>query len=166
MMHNILEHWTSGSFSQLFVDSNHERCYKHVMKLSVPPHNSKRELAILQYLQNHPHEHVAPLLEFEEDENQFNLILVFPFYEQRLLEFIPACDSTLTVYRILSNVASALYHLHSLGILHRDICPNNIMVTGRNNRWKAVLIDMSIAWSSLWPTGEEMGNLIPAVGTG
>lgn len=52
----------------------------------------------------------------------------------------------------MQDVKGGIAHLHSLGLVHGDINPSNIMVNSRNNR--AVLID----FDSCRPVGKPMGR--------
>ncbi|BBM82189.1 protein kinase domain-containing protein [Candidatus Uabimicrobium amorphum] len=62
---------------------------------------------------------------------------------------------------ILSKVAFALHHCHTMGVVHRDLKPSNIMI--RNNNAQPVLMDFGLAKdqekiSALTKTGELLGT--------
>ncbi|GHO96615.1 hypothetical protein KSF_066630 [Reticulibacter mediterranei] len=65
-----------------------------------------------------------------------------PSLQQLLYEDVPL--SMTQVLKIGAEVASALAHIHALGVVHRDIKPNNVML---NIVKEAVLIDFDIARS-------------------
>jgi ABC-type branched-subunit amino acid transport system substrate-binding protein len=52
-------------------------------------------------------------------------------------------DEALTV---LAQVAQALAHIHAEGVLHRDVKPENILVSRRDGRVWAQLTDFGLAW--------------------
>lgn len=46
---------------------------------------------------------------------------------------------------LASQVSDALAHVHDMGIVHRDIKPGNIMISGRGEDLRAVIIDFGLA---------------------
>ena len=97
-----------------------------------------REVEVTANLQ---HPHILPL--FESGEADGFLYYVMPFVEgeslrQRLargpLEQAEAA-------RLMHDVADALAYAHSRGVVHRDIKPDNVMVSGRH----AVVMDFGVA---------------------
>lgn len=61
------------------------------------------------------------------------------------------------VARIGAQVADALSHAHSLGVLHRDIKPSNLLLDGRGNAWVA---DFGLAKSDEGEDLTEPGDVI------
>jgi serine/threonine protein kinase len=110
----------------------------------------KREMEVLASL-DHPH--VVKLYEYAEDVARQELILI--------LEYIPGgcCDGLLKrqsgrlaeslVARLLNQLLVALAYCHSSGVIHRDVKPENMMLTSpgflRNPDCK--LIDFGLASS-------------------
>ncbi len=49
------------------------------------------------------------------------------------------------ILNIAAQVCDGLAHVHDLGIVHRDIKPGNIMISGRGDGLRAVIIDFGLA---------------------
>ena len=131
----------------------------HPSSLS-PPHNSKREARLLAECH---HERVVPLLEtFTESGSQF--ILVFPFLRHDLENLLRT--GTLTDNQrsmVFTGLFEAVAHVHSLGIVHRDVKPSNILLKSREG--PVYLIDFGIAWSPRDIDSEPSDKKITDVGT-
>jgi len=98
-----------------------------------------REIEIAAQLQ---HPHILPLLDSGEAGGV--LYYVMPFVEGESLRQRLAREGELPVgeaVRILVEVADALAYAHARGVVHRDIKPDNIMLTGRH----AVVADFGVA---------------------
>lgn len=79
---------------------------------------------------------------FEENETSY---IVMPFIEGKTLESIVEKSGPLEyglAVNYLGQIASAVGYIHSRNILHRDIKPDNIMITADNH---AILIDFGSA---------------------
>lgn len=79
---------------------------------------------------------------FEENETSY---IVMPFIEGKTLESIVEKAGPLEhglAVNYLGQIASAVGYIHSRNILHRDIKPDNIMITADNH---AILIDFGSA---------------------
>lgn len=95
-------------------------------------------IAYLEETRKLDHPNIPPLLELNED---YDLVYaVYPFLEGASLESriqrgpLPLDEAS----SILSQIAGALDHAHSLGILHRDLAPANVQIDPAG---KAYLID-------------------------
>jgi serine/threonine-protein kinase len=98
-----------------------------------------REIAIAAQLQ---HPHILPLL--DSGEAGGTLFFVLPFVEGETLRERVRREGKLPIpeaVRVLADVADALVYAHARGVVHRDIKPDNIMLTGRN----AVVMDFGVA---------------------
>ena len=98
-----------------------------------------REVAIAAQLQ---HPHILPLL--DSGEAAGSVYFVMPFAEGETLRTRLARAGRLSVaetVRIMVDVADALVYAHGRGVIHRDIKPDNIMLSGRH----AVVMDFGVA---------------------
>lgn len=94
---------------------------------------------------NHPN--IPAIYDVQFDERE--MYIYFAFVDGRSLrkliteEAIPPLDMAI---RWFSQVASALDHAHTQGIVHRDIKPDNIVVSSDNEN--ATLVDFGIAMNA------------------
>ncbi len=98
-----------------------------------------REIAIAAQLQ---HPHILPLLDSGSAAGSFYFVM--PFADGETLRARLNRAGRLGVaetVRILADVADALVYAHGRGVIHRDIKPDNIMVSGRH----AVVMDFGVA---------------------
>lgn len=128
--------------------------------MMTPPHNSKREARIIAIAK---HGHVVPLLDtFNESGGRY--VLVFPFLRQDLENLLRSgrLDGTQSAF-IFNGLFSALEHIHSLGVVHRDVKPSNILL--RTMEGPVYLADFGIAWSPKDVDSEASDEKITDVGT-
>ncbi len=98
-----------------------------------------REIEIAATL-NHPH--ILPLL--DSGEAAGFLYFVMPYVEGESLRQRLARENELPVpeaARILKEVVDALAHAHERGVVHRDVKPENVMLSGRH----ALVTDFGVA---------------------
>jgi len=103
----------------------------------------KREARILAKL-THPN---IPAI-YDVDFSDKNFLIIFQFIEGSTLEKLIETEGARTVMQArqwFHQIASALDHAHSLGIIHRDIKPANIIITP--NSESGYLVDFGIALS-------------------
>jgi serine/threonine protein kinase len=99
----------------------------------------EQEARVLAKLQ---HPHILPVFDYGESEGYTYIVMTYVDAGSlsQLLE-----ERTLTlreVGRIISQVGDALDYAHSIGVLHRDVKPSNILVDSRGN---CLLTDFGIA---------------------
>ncbi|KIW02970.1 uncharacterized protein PV09_05631 [Verruconis gallopava] len=126
-----------------------------------PPHNSEREVRVLQKL-SHPN--IIPLWESFREPGYSHLVLVFPFmpYELDMIlrqGYIAEAQGR----SYLRDLFSALMYLHSVGIIHRDVKPSNILM--KTPSGPAYLADFGIVWDPNDPDSEPPDQKITDVGT-
>ncbi len=106
---------------------------------SITGERFQREIAIVARLQ---HPHILPFL--DSGEANGSLYFVMPLIEGETLRARLRREGRLSLsetVRILSDVADALAYAHGHGVVHRDIKPDNVFLTGRN----AIVADFGVA---------------------
>ena len=155
-----------GLFSTIFRTLPSDTQKQLALKLTKPsqmspPHDSRREARILAKASQSS---VVPFLEaFQLPGGGF--VLVFPFFPLTLEEALHS-SKKLPVSCVLSHLhhlCSALAHIHSLGIIHRDVKPSNILLASSSG--PAYLADFGIAWMNGDETSESAHEKITDVGT-
>ena len=142
-----LERELSGGMSRVFVAMEAALARRVVVKV-LPPERTygvnvdrfRREIQVAAQLQ---HPHIVPVLSAGDADGL--LYYTMPFVAGESLrtrlagrtEPLPIHDAV----RILRDVASALAFAHQLGIVHRDIKPDNVLLAGDS----AALADFGIA---------------------
>jgi serine/threonine-protein kinase len=118
-----------------------------------------REIKIAAKL-SHPH--ILPL--YDSGEADGFLYYVMPFVEGESLGDLIGREKQLSIdeaVQIAREVAEALAQAHSYGIIHRDIKPDNVMISGGH----AVVSDFGIARAFSAAGGENLTQTGMAVGT-
>jgi eukaryotic-like serine/threonine-protein kinase len=119
-----------------------------------------REIKIAAQLQ---HPHILPLLDSGEADGF--LFFVMPYIKGQSLRERLAREGELPVHeavRLLTEVVDALVEAHAHGVVHRDIKPDNVMLSGRH----ALVTDFGVAKAISEATGRNtVTTLGVAVGT-
>jgi len=109
-----------------------------------------REIEVAARLQ---HPNILPLLDSGEAEGFF--FYVMPYVEGESLRDRLARSGEFAIpdaVRILMEVADALSHAHAHGVVHRDIKPDNVMLSGRH----ALVADFGVAKAVTEATGQQL----------
>lgn len=124
------------------------------------PHNSKREARIVSACH---HAAVIPLFEsFSAPGGRF--VMAFPFLRQDLENLLRTGSlSSKQKSMVFRGLFEALAHVHSIGIIHRDVKPSNILLKSMDG--PVYLADFGIAWSPHDPDSEPADAKITDVGT-
>ena len=127
---------------------------------SLGPTRFLREIEIAAQLQ---HPHILPLLD-SGDRDGF-LFYVMPYVTGQSLRERIGREGELPLHeavRLLIEVVDALAHAHAHGVVHRDIKPDNVMLSGRH----ALVADFGVAKAVSEATGaNSVTTLGVAVGT-
>ena len=156
----------SGGMATVYLarDLKHDRLValkvlKPELAATLGPDRFPREIRILAKLQ---HPNVLPL--HDSGESSGYLYYVMPFVEGESLRERLSRDGQLPVHdavRILREVADALAYAHAHGVMHRDIKPDNVMISGRH----ALVTDFGVAKAVSDAGGEKLTTVGVAVGT-
>jgi tetratricopeptide (TPR) repeat protein len=156
--YRILKELGGGGMSRVFLAEEVQVERKVVVKV-LPPETSaavsverfEREIRMAARLQ---HPHVVPFLTTGGKGDL--LFYIMPFIEGESLRAKLAREGELPIpeaVRILRDVADALAMAHQQGIVHRDIKPDNILLSGRH----ALVTDFGVAKAVQQSSGS--GNL-------
>jgi len=119
------------------------------LSASLGPDRFLREIQIAARLQ---HPHILPLLDSGETDGF--LYYVMPYVEGESLRARLVRQGELSVQeaaRILHEVADALAYAHERGVVHRDIKPDNVLLSGRH----ALVTDFGVAKAVSEATGRQ-----------
>ncbi len=123
------------------------------------PERFVREVETVAQLQ---HPHILPL--FDSGEADGFLYYVMPFVDGESLRERLKREGALPIHeavRILREVVDALAHAHQHGVVHRDIKPDNVMLSGRH----AVVTDFGVAKAVSAAGTDKLTTVGVALGT-
>ena len=123
----------------------------------------ERFLREIEIAANLTHPHILPL--YDSGEADGFLFYVLPYIEGESLRDRLVREGELPVgevVRILRDVVDALAHAHDHGLVHRDIKPDNVMLSGRH----ALVTDFGVAKAVSEATGRhQLTTVGVALGT-
>ncbi len=145
-----------GGMSTVFLadDPKHERqvalkVLRPELAAALGPERFTREIRIAARLQ---HPHILPLLDSGQAEGF--LYYVMPYVEGQSLRDRIAREGELPIHeavRLLVEVTDALAFAHARGVVHRDIKPDNVLLSGRH----ALVMDFGVAKAVSEATGRQ-----------
>ncbi len=118
-----------------------------------------REIHIIAQM-HHPH--ILPL--HDSGEVDGFLYYVMPYVDGETLRARLTSKGSLSInesVRLLQEITDALSYAHNLGVMHRDIKPDNVMLSGKH----ATVMDFGIAKAVRASTKEKLTTIGIAVGT-
>lgn len=98
-----------------------------------------RELAMLVRCQGHPH--VLELFGWYGTATHMHIVT--PMYGRTLRESLTCLSINVDPAHVLRDVVAGVRHLHSNGVLHRDVKPENVVLDTTHRRW--VVIDLGLS---------------------
>ena len=143
---------------------------------SLGPERFLLEIRVTARLQ---HAHILPLLDsgvLETTPGHRSPFYVMPYVEGESLRSRLAREHQLPVedaLRIAGDVAAGLAYAHGRGVVHRDVKPENILLSGYHPPltgstaagWQALLVDFGIARAASLAGGERLTETGLALGT-
>ena len=124
---------------------------------------SERFLREIEIAANLTHPHILPL--YDSGEADGFLFYVLPYIDGESLRDRLVREGELPVgevVRILRDIVDALAHAHDHGLVHRDIKPDNVMLSGRH----ALVTDFGVAKAVSQATGRhQLTTIGVALGT-
>jgi serine/threonine-protein kinase len=112
-----------------------------------------RFLREIRYASQLDHPHIAPLI--DSGETDYLLWFVMPYVPGDTLRQVMRRERTLAIdraVRVAAQVLDALAHAHERGLAHRDIKPDNIVLSATDGG--AMLVDFGIA-RAIATSGED-----------
>ncbi len=161
---------TAGGQSRLFLARDAELPRQVVIKL-LPPELAgevalkrfKREIAVLVKLQ---HPHIVPVLGMGSTDEIIWYVMPYIAGESLEERLKRGPMSVAAGLAILHEVADALAHAHSIGVVHRDLKPANVLFQSGH----AVLADFGVAHARLEmirsSSGAPLGEIRKSLATG
>lgn len=141
--YEIIRKLGRGKYSEVYEGINVNTDTKVVIKILKPVKKKKikREIKILQNLSNGPN--IVKLLDVVRDPSSKTPSLIFEYIENQDFKilFPKLQDNEVRFY--IYEVLKALDYCHSMGIMHRDVKPHNIIIDHKNKQLR--LIDWGLA---------------------
>ncbi|MEP6780639.1 MAG: serine/threonine-protein kinase, partial [Gemmatimonadaceae bacterium] len=123
-----------GGMSRVFVARDHKLARQVVVKVLPPTlaervsiERFNREIQMLASLQ---HPHIVPVLSAADFEGLPYFIMPFVSGESLRARLLRGPMSVREAVGIMRDVSRALMYAHEQGVVHRDIKPDNILISG------------------------------------
>ena len=117
---------------------------KYILKAKLHKFVSQDELLIHQELMKNPHPNLMKITNICKSKNFF--IIIYNYINGDDLCKTDLFDNYKhDIDHIIKDVICGMKHLHKCNIYHRDIRPNNIIVTKNDERFCGILIDFDFA---------------------
>ena len=134
----------NGSFGTVYsCIYNGDRSSYCAKKVKYDHDHYNREIAILRSVRDNPNENVIEMIDYsvseENGENYYTIIM--PKFQLSLKDLMQT-GSLYDTESIARDILQGLHHLHRMNIMHRDIKPDNILVSTNKT---AVICDLGSA---------------------
>ena len=132
-----------GKYSEVFDGYNTETNQRCVVKILKPVKKKKikREIKILQNLCGGPN--IIKLLDVCKDPESKTPSLIFEHIDNQDFKILYPTLTDLDIRYYVYELLKALDFCHSMGIMHRDVKPHNVMIDHKNHKLR--LIDWGLA---------------------
>jgi len=144
--YQIIEKIGSGKFGAVYKGQHIKT--NDMVAIKMEPQTSetqllKYETRILRYLSEQGCRHLPPIYWYGKLATNF--CLVMPYYERSLYHFVLSAGMIEQVIAnlFMKNMVDALQSIHEHGVIHRDIKPQNIMMSDTSGN--LALIDFGLA---------------------
>jgi len=119
------------------------------------------EAALYERIGKNKNGHGAPRILWSGTAGEYNII-VMQLLGPSIEDLFRGCGNKLglrTVVRVGSQMVDRLEYVHSCGIVHRDIKPNNFLMGLGDNRNHVYIMDLGLAKKFLRQDGSHMPNV-------
>lgn len=141
--YEIIKKLGRGKYSEVYEGINVNNDNKVVIKILKPVKKKKikREIKILQNLSGGPN--IVKLLDVVRDPSSKTPSLIFEYLENQEFKTLYPKLNDFDVRYYIYEVLRALDYCHSMGIMHRDVKPHNIIIDHKRRELR--LIDWGLA---------------------
>ncbi len=141
--YEIVKKLGRGKYSEVYEGINNTNDQKTVIKILKPVKKKKikREIKILQNLCNGPN--IVKLIDVVRDPSSKTPSLVFEHIDHQDFKVLYPKFTDFDVRYYMYEILKALDYCHSMGIMHRDVKPHNIIIDHKKKELR--LIDWGLA---------------------
>lgn len=141
--YEIIRKLGRGKYSEVYEGINVNTDKKVVIKILKPVKKKKikREIKILQNLSGGPN--IVKLIDIVRDTSSKTPSLIFEYLENQEFKILYPKLTDFDVRYYIYEVLRALDYCHSMGIMHRDVKPHNIIIDHKTKQLR--LIDWGLA---------------------